>query len=64
MWVDPTPHFNRDMWVNRCEAQRHINREIHDVDMHTQLQQDLMDHVWQKRLQRQQEQEEYSEDDE
>ena len=26
--------------------------------MHTQLQQDLMEHVWQKRLQRQQQQQE------
>lgn len=55
VWVDPTPRSSRDRWVDRCETQRRINREIRDVDMHTQLQQDLMNYVWQKRLQRQDE---------
>ena len=63
MWVDPTLRFSRDRWIDRCEAQRRIHREIHDLGMHTQLQQDLMEHVWRKRLQRINE-EEGSEDDE
>ena len=65
MWVDPAPNMSQDRWIDRCETQRRKTREMRDAGVHTQLQRDLMEHVWQKRLQHQkQHEEEYSEDDE
>ena len=65
MWVDPAPNLSQDRWIDRCETQRRKTREMRDAGVHGQLQRDLMEHVWQKRLQYQQEhEEEYSEDDE
>ena len=65
MWVDPAPHLNQERWIDRCDTQRCNTRKMRDAGVHTQLQRDLMEHVWQKRLQyRQEHEEEYSEDDE
>ena len=65
MWVDSAPHLRLERWVDICNTKRRKGRELRDSEMHTQLQSDLMDHVWQKRLQRkQQHEEEDSEEDE
>ena len=64
LFVDPVSNLRQQTWVDRCDTQQRKSRELRNSEMHSQLQRDLMEHVWQKRLQHQQQnEEEYSEDE-
>ena len=63
LWVDPSANLRQRRWVERCDTHSRKAKEIHDRQTHTQLQQDLMEHVWLKNLERHGQQQE-SDDDE
>ena len=55
MWVNPVPHMRQQRWVDRCDVQRRKTKEIRGRATHTSLQQNIIEHIWEKHLQRQQE---------
>ncbi|GJU03003.1 ALP1-like protein isoform X1 [Tanacetum coccineum] len=47
LYANPSRNIQRT-WIERCETQRQINKEIRDREMHLSLQQNLMEHIWQE----------------
>jgi hypothetical protein len=45
-WLDPVPYLRQERWVDRCDTHQCKSREMRDSKMHSQLQRDLMEHVW------------------
>ncbi|GJS09130.1 hypothetical protein Tco_0365926 [Tanacetum coccineum] len=45
MFVNPAPNIVRD-WVERCDLHVRKTKELRDRKTHTDLRQDLMEHLW------------------
>jgi hypothetical protein len=54
MWVNPVPH-RQQRWIERCDVQRQKAREIRDQNTHISLQQNIMEHIWRKHQEHEQE---------
>ena len=39
----------QDRWIDRCDVRRRRNKELRDKDVHLNLQQQLMEHIWRER---------------
>ncbi|GKC82703.1 hypothetical protein Tco_1138420, partial [Tanacetum coccineum] len=45
VFVNPAPNIVRD-WVERCDLHVRKTKELRDRKTHTDLRQDLMEHLW------------------
>lgn len=51
IYVSPAANI-QETWIERCDRHAKKRKEIRDKDVHTSLRHDLVDHLWQRHLER------------